>query len=193
MVCPSVPEDRPQKYVTDYPVAYAISGSSVFWLMPVPPGGRTGPMVWGFFNLPTEFAPGSPRNYGYYYSHANAIAPRVRPPKVIDIEDGLSNTFMLVEDAGRPKFYKQSWDGEINLGGQVQWGDPTNAIIIEALCRGRSAINCHNANEIYSFHPGGANFLMGDGVVRFVSQDISPRLFIALFTRMGGEVVGGDE
>src|SRR5437762_712110 len=32
LLCPSVPEDRPQKYVTDYPVAYMISGTSVITL-----------------------------------------------------------------------------------------------------------------------------------------------------------------
>jgi prepilin-type processing-associated H-X9-DG protein len=111
---------------------------------------------------------------------------------VVDIEDGLSNTFMLVEDADRPTFHPQNLTGYPSAFGQAQWGDPTNAIVIEELCRGTSAINCHNSNEIFSFHPGGANFLIGDGSVRFVSQDISPQSFIALFTRMGGEVVGTD-
>ena len=75
---------------------------------------------------------------------------------------------------------------------RTRWGDPTNVIAVEALCRGPAVINCNNADEIFSFHPGGANFLMGDGSVRFVSQDISPQSFTALFTRMGGEVVGTD-
>ena len=44
-------------------------------------------------------------------------------------------------------------------------------------------MNCNNNNEIYSFHEGGCNFSMGDGAVRFVTEDVSPEVFISLFTR----------
>ncbi|MFO0808029.1 MAG: DUF1559 domain-containing protein [Gemmataceae bacterium] len=192
LVCPSVPEDRPKQYVTDYPVAYTIGRPAANTLVPNPPGGHKGPMLWAFFNLPTALVPGSPYDYAYYYNRPYAAAAKVLPPKVADIEDGLSNTFMLVEDAGRPKYYAQLPESDIVSAGDGQWGDPTNAIVVEALCRGTAVINCHNVDEIYSFHTGGANFLMGDGSVRFVMQDISPQSFIALFTRMGGDVVGAD-
>jgi prepilin-type processing-associated H-X9-DG protein len=43
-----------------------------------------------------------------------------------------------------------------------------------------------------SRHPGGANFAMADGSVRFVQQSISPVTFNALGTRAGGEVIPGD-
>ena len=40
-----------------------------------------------------------------------------------------------------------------------------------------------------SFHPGGAHFVMGDGSVHFVSESISYRLYNAMGTKAGGEVV----
>jgi prepilin-type processing-associated H-X9-DG protein len=46
--------------------------------------------------------------------------------------------------------------------------------------------------EFASLHPGGANFLMTDGAVRFVSQTIDFRVYQALSTIQGGEVVGDD-
>ena len=40
-----------------------------------------------------------------------------------------------------------------------------------------------------SRHPGGANFLFGDGSVHLVSQAITPSAWIGLGTRAGGEVI----
>lgn len=39
-----------------------------------------------------------------------------------------------------------------------------------------------------SFHPGGANMMMGDGSVRFMIQTIDHQIYCALGTRSGGEV-----
>ena len=54
-------------------------------------------------------------------------------------------------------------------------------------------INCTNDNEIYSFHPGGCNFLFGDGSIRFVKETINPQVYSDLATRAGGEVVSSDQ
>jgi prepilin-type N-terminal cleavage/methylation domain-containing protein/prepilin-type processing-associated H-X9-DG protein len=43
-----------------------------------------------------------------------------------------------------------------------------------------------------SYHPGGANLLLGDGSVRFIKDSIDLRVWRALGTRNGGEVVSGD-
>ena len=43
-----------------------------------------------------------------------------------------------------------------------------------------------------SRHPGGANFLFGDGSVRFIKESIDIATFRALGTRAGGEVVSSD-
>jgi prepilin-type N-terminal cleavage/methylation domain-containing protein/prepilin-type processing-associated H-X9-DG protein len=47
-----------------------------------------------------------------------------------------------------------------------------------------------NAN---SGHPGGANFLFADGGVRFIKEMVGFRVFRALATRSGGEVLSADQ
>src|SRR5205085_8739809 len=120
----------------------------------------------------------------------------VGPPRAADIKDGLATTFMVVEDADRPERYQEGkWTPpteDLYPARNERWADPENRITIQIHCRGDQVINCNNGNEIYSFHPGGAVFLMGDGAVRFVRQDIAPLTFAALYTRAGSEAVGGD-
>jgi prepilin-type processing-associated H-X9-DG protein len=49
------------------------------------------------------------------------------------------------------------------------------------------------ADDYWSLHPGGCNFLFGDGSVRFVKETVNPAVFSALASRAGGEVVGSDQ
>lgn len=48
----------------------------------------------------------------------------------------------------------------------------------------------HGSSAPYSFHTGGAHFTLGDGAVRFISENISFVTFVRLATPAGGEVVG---
>ncbi len=43
--------------------------------------------------------------------------------------------------------------------------------------------------HFWSFHPGGANFLLGDGSVRLISYGSGAPVMDLLVTRAGGEVV----
>ena len=47
-------------------------------------------------------------------------------------------------------------------------------------------------NSFGSLHPGGANFAMAAGSVRFIKQSIAQPTFQALGTRAGGEVISAD-
>src|SRR3954447_11918570 len=49
------------------------------------------------------------------------------------------------------------------------------------------------ADDFWSLHPGGCNFLMGDGSVRFIKESVNPTVFSSLATRAGGEAVGADQ
>ncbi|WP_406697239.1 DUF1559 domain-containing protein [Singulisphaera sp. Ch08] len=49
------------------------------------------------------------------------------------------------------------------------------------------------ADDFWSLHPGGCNFLFADGSVRFIKESVNPKIFSFLSTRAGGEVVSADQ
>ncbi|QDU25679.1 hypothetical protein ETAA8_07490 [Anatilimnocola aggregata] len=112
-----------------------------------------------------------------------------------DITDGLSNTTWVVEDAGRPQAY--NGDRSRNSSGSASgsaWADPENSFSLDGYntdCTAgpvNCAINCCNKDEIFGFHPGGANAMMGDGSVRFLAKGTDVRIVARLVTKGGGEV-----
>ena len=133
--------------------------------------------------------------------------------------DGLSNTMLVGEDAGRPMVYnfrkpvpnpksgavlgtdwtKDGWGwADINNGFSLD-GTGTNGInndtssagvVTLAPGGGTCFVNCSNDSEFYSFHTGGVHILLGDGAVRFLSENISGQTMIALATRGKNDIVG---
>lgn len=53
--------------------------------------------------------------------------------------------------------------------------------------------NAGSNDEIFSFHPGGANVLFGDGSVRFLKDTVAVTTLRALVSCKGGEVVSADQ
>jgi prepilin-type N-terminal cleavage/methylation domain-containing protein/prepilin-type processing-associated H-X9-DG protein len=49
------------------------------------------------------------------------------------------------------------------------------------------------ADDYWSRHPGGCNFLFCDGSVRFIKETINPHVFSYLSTRAGGEALSADQ
>jgi prepilin-type N-terminal cleavage/methylation domain-containing protein len=113
---------------------------------------------------------------------------RKGPRKMSDITDGLSKTFMLFEDGGRPKRYL---DGGKEVKGTVsgaRWADHESWYNIHYQTAGRMQ-NIDNNNEIYSFHQQGCNYLMGDASARFFDDSLDPEVFVSLFTGSAGDTI----
>ncbi|VTR93189.1 Prepilin-type N-terminal cleavage/methylation domain-containing protein OS=Singulisphaera acidiphila (strain ATCC BAA-1392 / DSM 18658 / VKM B-2454 / MOB10) GN=Sinac_3867 PE=4 SV=1: N_methyl_2: SBP_bac_10 [Gemmata massiliana] len=129
------------------------------------------------------------------------VLAKGNPTKITAISDGLSNTMMFGEDAGRPTIW---YDGKAQSGSSGLkstkdgwgWGDPDGGFSLSGVTwasnkykdGGPCVMNCSNDSEFYSFHTGGVNVCMGDGSVHFVRQTVNISTLAASITRAGGEV-----
>jgi prepilin-type N-terminal cleavage/methylation domain-containing protein/prepilin-type processing-associated H-X9-DG protein len=115
--------------------------------------------------------------------------------KIADIQDGTSNTIAIGESVQRKEGTSVSFGPYWGSGthtatmGYTPGSDPRfniNARWNPACTLGP---RCVYAWVFSSFHSGGANFVMCDGSVRFISETIPYATFFALNTRAGGETV----
>jgi prepilin-type N-terminal cleavage/methylation domain-containing protein len=133
-----------------------------------------------------------------------------------DVTDGLSNTIMFAESAGRPSVFRKNIKvsedataARVNGGG---WPRPASDILVFGLSAdgkepfGACAVNCANGIDVvasgyphpqfntygtsapYSFHSGVVLHGFGDGSVRGLSENIDIREYAKLVTRAGEEI-----
>jgi prepilin-type processing-associated H-X9-DG protein len=123
--------------------------------------------------------------------------------RAAEITDGLSNTFFMIEDAGKPELYRMGrlvagvaaqdtiWSNyQNNIG--LSGASSSTGLFTTSATDGRCAINCTNDSEIYAFHAGGANIVMMDGSVRFLKQTTDIAVVAALLTKQNGETLQSD-
>ncbi len=101
-----------------------------------------------------------------------ANAKRLRPVSIGEITDGSSYTICVSEVVDR-------LEDEFGL-----WMDGRSCISHD-----NGGINIDNADEIFSFHPGGAQVVLCDGAVRFINESVQPSIIGALCSRNGREEV----
>lgn len=135
---------------------------------------------------------------------ATSTATHLRPRAEL-VKDGLSQSLMLGERAGRPEYWANSKKvGDTNSlfgfdGGwasyQSVWmrtfDDDCQKIVTAGM--GSRSVNCNNGFSTYSFHPQGVNVVFGDGAVRFMNERVDPAVFFALVSRERGEIVHDED
>jgi prepilin-type N-terminal cleavage/methylation domain-containing protein/prepilin-type processing-associated H-X9-DG protein len=103
--------------------------------------------------------------------------------------DGLSNTILVGEKAINVQVTLSGswyWDEPFFLGGSK--GTSRGGLALLRDMAGSGELNPYKENW-GSAHPGGVQFLFGDGAVHLIPRTIDPDTFIALLTPDGGEVV----
>jgi prepilin-type N-terminal cleavage/methylation domain-containing protein/prepilin-type processing-associated H-X9-DG protein len=115
--------------------------------------------------------------------------------RLTDITDGTTNTLMVGERPPTTDLFEGWWgasDYDTLLSTRQLYGDLFGAggCVLPGLYRpGKLNGPCNgDGNHFWSFHDGGANWVLGDGSVRFLPYSVSA-LTIPLASRNGGEVV----
>ncbi len=120
-----------------------------------------------------------------------------------DLTDGLTNTILLLEIAGRPEHFigrksegaigggfntysSWSYNAAMAINNYTADGTATATTSIYGPC----IMNCNNQFQAYSFHTGGAHAALCDGSVRFLSENMSSDTYFRLGCRNDGEVLG---
>ncbi len=204
-VCPSTPGDAADRI---YDVDLTPAGFPLTWTSaPSDYCAITG-VRGDFSRLAYAGWSGSGSRYGVLQFNGNDPATmqvELGKSRIADILDGTANTAMIGERVGGDEIYLKGGQlagapldamGPTNGGG---WGDILNGehwyagSLFDGMPGpdgGPCPINCTNVRSagFYSFHPGGAQFVIADGSVRFVSETVEAFAFASLTTRQRGEV-----
>jgi prepilin-type N-terminal cleavage/methylation domain-containing protein/prepilin-type processing-associated H-X9-DG protein len=202
--CPSTPSENVHDY--DYSGAgFPISFTAARTDYIVTSGVRA-----DFANVAYAGNAGGNRSGAFSFVGGNPVGGSAESiTRMRDLTDGSSNTIAIGERVGGTDIYKKRQkDGALTaaIGGTNGggWGDILNGEnwIAGSLYDGTPSpfapnggpcpINCSNArgSGLYSFHTGGAQVLLCDGAVRFLSANSDAGIFAGLVTRGKGEVLG---
>ncbi|HEX4612154.1 MAG TPA: DUF1559 domain-containing protein [Urbifossiella sp.] len=147
---------------------------------------------------------------GVYGPGGRGVFYRNSRTTIATVTDGMSNTVFVGERSGNHS--PSTWTGSVPGGRCPAWmatlppapySPPPgpaydNADFGEALvlahCNATHLPNAdfpiYDPDTYYSAHTSGANFLLGDGSVRFIGSGVNPATYQALGTVAGGEVLG---
>jgi len=145
---------------------------------------------------------------GWTKADGTAITPvGSGSPSFSAITDGLSQTIVCREMAGRPDHYilgvrQTGTDSSLETYKIVTyqpfrsaWVSTLSVSICGFSADGMTddsyvcAINCNNSRGVYAFHPAGANALFLDGSVHFLAKSMSVDTLLNLVSRDGDDII----
>jgi prepilin-type N-terminal cleavage/methylation domain-containing protein/prepilin-type processing-associated H-X9-DG protein len=189
--CPAGP--LPSQYLD--PNGNVTTNPSTHYYGVMGPAGVTNPTVATVGGRTFNYTVGDPTANGSWSAHgmlshyrntAGSVSTN-RLVRLTDVNDGLTNTLMLAEmsmtmPSGVANQYRTWIRG--NNGGSGACKNVVNPINSTFY----NGSNNFNNISFGSNHTGGANFCLGDGSVRFISQTIDMSLYMGLASMNSGEL-----
>jgi prepilin-type N-terminal cleavage/methylation domain-containing protein/prepilin-type processing-associated H-X9-DG protein len=180
-LCPTAPNPELRKVNGDTPTAsnrYAVSNYGANW-------GERSLRCHPQNNCPNHYGDASGGGRGVLLMGAE------RPVSFSHVVDGTSHTIMIGE---APDGLHSIWIGHKNVFDQSA---PLNSRAAHnsvwescaTMFQSTAGKFCDFGQEFHSYHPGGAQFAFVDGSVHFLAQTIDHKLFAALLSRSGGEII----
>ncbi len=127
--------------------------------------------------------------------------------RIAEITDGTSNTLVISKSpAGRTSGGGEQAHPSTPIGSTPRvyvsgagWANRESAFGLHGFpadgngeAPGPCHTNCVNRNEVFAFHPGGANHVFADGSVHFVKETANIQVIANLISRAGGEIISSD-
>ena len=139
---------------------------------------------------------------GNWALYTNGVTTYCKCVRIRDIRDGTSNTFLMGESGNLwGSAYRKAWYNAYGWGCNrtvvtlawpinydLRWGEGGEPR--------PSSCNNYGVGGCMSFgspHEGGAFFLMADGQVRFITENIDMATYRALGTRAGNEIIDDED
>ena len=192
LICPSAPGGREHHHVTDYIAANHIDiepGSNHRSLRPLITAGLVDDKHGARYDSPVWDGMMQVDRVDLDSNWQITSDSHRRIVRAAQVIDGLSNTWLWFESAGKPQVYERNVFLREDTSGnsRYRWASSETWMAINDFCGQSQIINCDNVSKPYSFHEGGTNIAYADASVRFHSEDIDPQLFVSLLTMAGEE------
>jgi prepilin-type N-terminal cleavage/methylation domain-containing protein/prepilin-type processing-associated H-X9-DG protein len=195
LICPTASVGRQQHHVTDYVAATRIVIKKTATNRSLKPlidlglidrkgGAADGSAFWdGILQVDKTVLVSGSLNVDPHKSDRRVV-------RAARVSDGLSNTWMWFEAAGKPLIFEQGVfiREDTSSNSRYRWASQETWMAINDYCGQSQIINCDNVSKPYSFHDGGTNIAYADAAVRFHTDNLDPQLFVALVTMAGDDV-----